>query len=85
MPPVFIAGFDGSPASIAAVRFARRLAEATGADVLAATVFSPAPLVLGKGASAMADAELDQAIREAAEHTLAQLHEPDRVQRRTIP
>ena len=85
MPPVFIAGVDGSPASMAAVRFARGLAEATGADVLAATVFSPAPLVPGKGASAMADAELDQAIREAAEHTLAQLHEPEHAQRRAIP
>jgi nucleotide-binding universal stress UspA family protein len=85
MPLVFIAGFDGSLASMAAVRLARRLAKATGADVLAATVFSPAPLVPGKGASAMADAELDQAIRQAAEHTLAQLHEPESVQRRTIP
>jgi nucleotide-binding universal stress UspA family protein len=85
MSLTYIAGFDGSIASIAAVAFARRLGEATGADVVATTVFSPAPLVPAKGASAMADAELDAAIREAAEHTMAQLNEPETVLRRVIP
>jgi nucleotide-binding universal stress UspA family protein len=85
MSLTYIAGFDGSSASIAAVRFARRLGEATGADVVAATVFAPAPLVPGKGASAMADAELDAAIREAAQRTMDELDESETVLRRVIP
>jgi nucleotide-binding universal stress UspA family protein len=85
MSLTYIAGFDGSSASVAAVRFARRLGDATGADVVAATVFSPAPLVPGKGASAAADAELDAAIRNAAEHTMDELDEPEVVLRRVIP
>jgi nucleotide-binding universal stress UspA family protein len=38
MPPTYIAGYDGSIGARAATRFATRLAAATGADVVVATV-----------------------------------------------
>jgi nucleotide-binding universal stress UspA family protein len=85
MSLTYIAGFDGSPASTAAVRVARQLGETTGADVIVATVYVPTPLVAGKGSSAMADAELDEAIRNAAERTIAELQEPEGVLRRVVP
>jgi nucleotide-binding universal stress UspA family protein len=85
MSLTYIAGFDGSPASTDAVRMAQRLGETTGARVVAATVYIPTPFVAGKGASATADAELDAAIRTAAEHTLGQLQEHETVQRRAVP
>ena len=43
MPDLYIAGFDGSHASRAAVRFAERLAGSTGADTIAATVYAHDP------------------------------------------
>ena len=50
MSLTYIAGYDGSEASAAAVRLAMRLGEATGADVIAATVYQPLPPAHGKGA-----------------------------------
>ena len=42
MPPLYLAGYDGSRASRAAVAFAARLAEADGAEVLAVDVYESA-------------------------------------------
>ena len=84
MSLTYIAGYDGSEASAAAVRLATHLAEATGADVIAATVYQPLPPAHGKGGTAAADAELEDLIRKDADETLAALHHEE-VLRRTVP
>jgi nucleotide-binding universal stress UspA family protein len=85
MSLTLIVGFDASAAAAAAVRCAMRLARTADADILAATVYEPAPRIAAKGASARATAGLDEAIREAAERTLSQLDAPDTVLRRIVP
>ena len=66
MPRVHIAGFDGSEAATAAVRFARRLATAPEDEVIAATVHRTVPYALAPGPSAGADAALVEEIRRDA-------------------
>ena len=85
MSLTYIAGYDGSEASAAAVSLAKRLADATGADVIAAAVYGPVPLIYGKGSSGLADAELEDEIRGQAEQTLAGLEQDDAVLRRVVP
>jgi nucleotide-binding universal stress UspA family protein len=65
----YLAGYDGSPAAAAAVRFARLLASAGGDEVVVATVYRTIPRVLG-GGSAAAGAALTEALREDAERML---------------
>lgn len=84
MSLTYIAGYDGTPASASAVRLARSLGEARGADVIVATVYQPLPVVYGKGSAAGADAELEEQIRKDADGTLAGLDEQG-VLRRTVP
>lgn len=40
MPPIYVAGYEESDASRAALRFATHLAESTGAEVIAASVYT---------------------------------------------
>jgi nucleotide-binding universal stress UspA family protein len=75
MPPTFIAGFDGSDGSRAAVHFASRLARAVAADVVAVTGYVVPSHVAGKGASDGAGAALAEDSRIEAERTLAELQE----------
>ena len=83
MPPTYIAGYDGSDASSAAVALAQALAKAASADMLVATVYLRTPPAYAPGASAMADAELDQEARADAERLLDVL-EVAGVRKRTI-
>jgi nucleotide-binding universal stress UspA family protein len=68
-----IAGFDGSDASHAAVRFASRLADATGGQVVAVTGYPVPQHVIGKGAADGATASLVSDARAQADLTLAEL------------
>lgn len=77
MSATYIAGYDGSDASRAALRFATRLAEKTGAEVIAANVFDQPQVVLGKGAPVGALRELRDVARQSAEETLARTGIPD--------
>ena len=85
MSLTYIAGYDGTKAASSAVALARHLAGATGADVIAAVVYEPIPVIYGKGVSGMADAELETEIRSRAEQTLAGLEEQEGVLRRVVP
>ncbi len=76
VPPAsrpYLAGYDGSPAAGAAVRFAKVLAAPGGEQVVAVMVHPVLPHVLGKGSSAAADAALEDALREDAARVLAGL------------
>jgi len=68
-----IAGFDGSDASQAAVRFAARMAEAIGGQVVAVTGYPVPQHVVGKGAADGASASLVSDARAQADLTLAEL------------
>ena len=83
MPLTYIAGYDGSDASRAAVTLAQALAEAAGAEMLVATVYLQTPPAYAPGASAMADAELDQEAQADAERLLTAL-EVGGVRKRTV-
>jgi nucleotide-binding universal stress UspA family protein len=72
----FLAGYDGSDASRAAVRFARTLGEAYGGRVVAVHVHPAIPFVAGKGASERARLDLEADARADAERLLAALAEP---------
>jgi nucleotide-binding universal stress UspA family protein len=85
MSLTYIAGYDGTEAASSAVALARTLAGATGADVIAAVVYEPIPVIYGRGSSGLVDAELEDEIRGLAERTLAGLEEQDGVLRRVIP
>jgi nucleotide-binding universal stress UspA family protein len=75
MPMTFIAGFDGTDGSRAAVRFAIRLAHAIPADVVAVNGYIVPRHVFGKGAADGAEAALAEDSRAEADLTLAGLHE----------
>jgi nucleotide-binding universal stress UspA family protein len=76
MTPLYLAGYDGSRASRAAVSFAARLAEATGAEVLVVDVYETAAHVGVRGV-ALPGADLVEAdIRRAVERRLEELTEP---------
>jgi nucleotide-binding universal stress UspA family protein len=77
MTTTLIAGYDGSDAAAAAVRFARMLATATGGDVVAAAVHPPVPYVYAPGASTAADAELTAELREDARRRLETIPDDD--------
>src|SRR5688500_248308 len=77
MSATYIAGYDGSDASRAALRFAARLAEKTGADVVAANVFDQPQVVFGESAPPGALGELRDVARRGAEDKLAQAGLPD--------
>jgi nucleotide-binding universal stress UspA family protein len=85
MSLTYIAGYDGTLASDAAITLTKHLADATGADVIAAAVYQPLPLIYGKGSSAGADAELEDEVRGAAERTLAGLEGQEGVLPRVVP
>jgi nucleotide-binding universal stress UspA family protein len=70
MSTTFIAGYDGSDAARAALRFTGRLAAQLGGDVVAANVYPLVPAVLSKGASAGALHELRDQARSEAEKLL---------------
>jgi nucleotide-binding universal stress UspA family protein len=84
MPTTYIAGYDGSDASRAAVRFTEALAARTGARVVAAAVYPRIPYVPAPGAPPIADAELDAEARGEAERRLAEL-EGENLDRRALP
>lgn len=70
MSTTYIAGYDGSPASHAAVRWASRLARGEGATVTAATAY-PVPVhIVGKGASDGSEHLLERDAKEAAARVL---------------
>jgi nucleotide-binding universal stress UspA family protein len=76
MPPLYLAGYDGSRASRAAVAFAAQLAEATGAEALAVGVYDTSAHFGVRGV-AVPGADLVEAdIRRAAERRLETLTEP---------
>src|SRR3712207_247219 len=77
MPPTYIAGYDGSEASRAAVRYAIALAEGTGAQVHAVHVHPSVPPVFAPGASSAADAQLREILRQDAERVLDTLDSDD--------
>lgn len=69
MRPEYITGFDNSPAANAALRFTRRLARQTGANVVAAYVYPdvrPAPSPFGPETLIVQNADLTAAARERA-------------------
>ena len=70
MAHTYIAGFDGSEASRAAVRLALRLGRAEGARVIAARITPTVYSVPGRGASPALDRSLDADIRAQAEQEL---------------
>ena len=73
----YITGYDGSDAARAALRFTRRLAETSHAEVIAAAVYPQTPWVFGKGASDAPLAELDEQARADAQSTLESVDVPD--------
>lgn len=73
MSRTIIAGFDGSDASQAAVRFATRLATARDDQVVAITGYPVPKHVIGKGTADGADASLVSDARAQADLTLAEL------------
>jgi nucleotide-binding universal stress UspA family protein len=73
MSPTFIAGFDGTDGSLAAVHFATRLGREVAADVVAVTGYAVPSHIAGKGASDGSDAALADAARGEADRTLAGL------------
>jgi nucleotide-binding universal stress UspA family protein len=75
MPFTIIAGYDGSDASRAAIRFAARLGRALPAEVVAVSGYPVPPHVFGKGASDGAEAALAEDARAEADLTLAELQE----------
>ena len=77
MSTTYIAGYDGSDASRAALRFTVRLAEKAGAEVVAANVFDQPEVVLGKGAPVGALRELREVARRSADDTLTRTGVPD--------
>lgn len=85
MTDVLITGFDGSPASHAAVALATTLARPTGARVLAATGYEvPAPVYVPIAPILVTGAELEEGVRHAAALTLAEL-QVDGVERELHP
>jgi nucleotide-binding universal stress UspA family protein len=83
--PTFIAGFDGSDGSRAAVHFATRLARAVAADVVAVNGYVVPTHIAAKGASDGADAALADVSRAEAQRTLAELDEEGVAQRIARP
>jgi nucleotide-binding universal stress UspA family protein len=78
MSETYIAGYDGSEASRAAVRFAGALAQVTGASMTIATVYDEPEFTFGRGGSAVISRQalVDQA-RHRAELTLDTLEDVD--------
>lgn len=70
MSMTIISGYDGSDGARAALRFSKRLADALGADAVAANVYPLVPAILGKGATAGALHELRDEARVAAAKVL---------------
>ena len=77
MSTTYIAGYDGSDASRAALRFVTQLASAAGGEVLAATVYLQAARYFGKGAADGAVVALDKQSRADAEQVLLKGGVPD--------
>jgi len=77
MSTTYIAGYDGSDASRAALRFVTQLASAAGGEVLAATVYIQAARAFGKGAVDGPVVALDEQSRADAEQVLAKGGVPD--------
>ena len=69
--PVVVVGLDGSAESIAALRWARRYAEATGAQVRAVLAWHY-PSAVGPAPTGVAPAAVTDEVRERLEHTLTQ-------------
>lgn len=85
MPDVILTGFDGSPASRAAVTLARTLARPSGARVVAATGYEvPTPVYVPIAPLLVTGAELDEGARHGAALTLAEL-QVDGVERELHP
>jgi nucleotide-binding universal stress UspA family protein len=75
MPSTIIAGYDGSDASRAAVRFAARLGQALSSEVVAVSGYPVPPHAFGKGGSDGADAALAADAMAEAHLTLTELQE----------
>jgi nucleotide-binding universal stress UspA family protein len=84
MPKVYLAGYDGSADSKAAVDLAVRLAQPIGARVITVTGYETAFPSLGRGAAAGADAMLSEEARHEASAILTDIHIPG-VERVTQP
>ena len=76
MSTTYIAGYDGSESSKAALHVLSRLAESTSAEIIAAAVYKQTPLILGKTSSASPVEELNAASRRSAEEMLAETGVP---------
>jgi len=74
MTPVHVAGYDGSPASRAAVELALLLGRPLGARTVAVTGYDLPIPALGPGATLGADALLAEEARHAAAAVAADLH-----------
>jgi nucleotide-binding universal stress UspA family protein len=76
MPPLYLVGYDASRASRAAMGWTCRLAERTGADVLAVNVYDAAPHT-GVHGFAIPGADLVEAdVRQAAQRCMDDIGEP---------
>ncbi len=69
--PVVVVGVDGSGESVAALRWAKRYAEATGAQVRAVLAWHY-PSAVGPAPTGLAPAAVTDEVRDQLEHTLAQ-------------
>jgi nucleotide-binding universal stress UspA family protein len=84
MTVTHIAGYDGSPAAVAAIRFAETLAGQAGGEAVAATVYEPVPHLHARGGSRPADEELNQHIVREAHQVQEQLDVAG-VRKRVVP
>ena len=76
MTPLYLAGYDGSRASRAAVAFAARLAEADGAEVLAVDVYESEAHVGVRGVALPGADLVESDIRRAVARQLEEISEP---------
>ena len=76
MTPTYLAGYDGSSESRAAVQLARRLAESAGADVIAASVYTHAVADYWVGVEMFPYDRLEEDLRRRAEEVLETLDVP---------
>jgi nucleotide-binding universal stress UspA family protein len=83
MTPTYLAGYDGSPESRAAVQLAVRLAEPAGAGVIAANVFNHAAAGYWVGVEMYPVDRIEDDLRRHAEEVLETLDVPG-VERRVM-
>ena len=83
MTPTYVAGYDGSAESRAAVQLVRRLADSAGADVIAASVYTHAVADYWVAVEMFPYDRLEEDLRNHAEEVLETLDVPG-VERRVV-